>query len=136
MIGIAHSEVSMTRLAALTLAAALLLAPGCSHWRHGGALAGNTDNPQTAGTISGIVQGTSGGDPLAGRRVEAVHAGTGARYSAVTNVSGGFTIQVPPGDYRLQVELREGEVMSKDPGAIHINMSDLDANIVVEVGAR
>lgn len=126
----------MTRLTATTLAAALLLAPGCRHYRHGGALAGNVDDPQAAGTIGGVLQGAGGGDPLPGRRVEAVNAGTGVRYSAVTNVSGGFTIQVPPGDYRLQVELREGEALSKDPGAIHVNTSDLDANIVVEVGAR
>jgi hypothetical protein len=131
-----HAEVPMTRLTATTLAAALLLAPGCRHYRHGGALAGNVDNPQTAGTIGGVLQGSGGGDPIAGRRLEAVNAATGVRYSAVTNVSGGFTIQVPPGDYRLEVELRDGEAMSKDPGTIHIKTSDLDANIVVEVGAR
>ena len=52
----------------------------------------------------------------------------------MTSVTGGFSIQVPPGKYRLEVELREGEAITKDPGTIDINKSYLDANIIVEVG--
>lgn len=126
----------MTRLTATTLAAALLLVPACQHYRHGGPLVGNVDDAQAAGTIGGVLQGTGGGDPLPGRRVEAVEVNTGSRFSAVTSVTGGFTIQVPPGDYRLQIELRAGEKVSKDPGTLRINQSDLDANIIVEVGAQ
>jgi hypothetical protein len=126
----------MTRLTAVTISAAILLASGCRHYRHGGALVGNADNPQTAGTIAGVLQGSGGGDPIPGRRVAAVNTNTGTRYSAVTSPTGGFSIQVPPGDYRLEVELRAGEAVSRDPGAIRINTSDLDANIIVEVGAR
>lgn len=126
----------MTRLTATTLAAALLLAPGCQHYRHGGPLVGSGDERKAGGTIGGVVQGTGGGDALQGRRVEAIDVNTRARFSAVTSVTGGFSIQVPIGDYRLQIELREGETVSKDPGTVRIQSGDLDANIVVEVGAR
>lgn len=56
-----------------------------------------------------------------------------ARYSTVTNVSGGFSIGVPPGKYRLEVALAAGERVVKDPGVIDINESDLDANLEVAI---
>jgi carboxypeptidase family protein len=114
------------------LAGTLLLAAGC---KAGKPLVDTSrGNPDAAGTIGGILQAQGGGDALAGRRVEAIGLESATRYSAVTNVTGGFTIQVPPGKYRLEVELREGERVTRDPGTIDINASDLDANIVVEVG--
>lgn len=88
----------------------------------------------TPGTIAGIVT-VSGGEPLAGRNVHAVHVTTSRRYSAVTNVTGGFSIKVPPGEYRLQVDLQEGERVVHDPGIVHINKSDLDANLKIVVGS-
>ena len=112
------------------LAVALLLA-GC---RTGQPVINTEHNMATPGTIGGILQGTGGGAPIAGRRVHAVSLGGGVRYSAVSSVTGGFSIQVPPGKYRLEVELQEGETITKDPGTIDINKSDLDANIIVEVG--
>ena len=75
------------------------------------------------------------GEPIPGRHVYAIDIRTGARFSAVTNVTGGFSIEVPPGKYRLEVELREGEAVVRNPGTIDINRSDLDSNIKVEVGA-
>lgn len=90
------------------------------------------ENESTPGTIAGIL--TAGPDAVQGRRVTAVAlTGTG-RYSAVTNVTGGFSIPVPPGRYRLEVELREGEAVLRDPGTIEINESDLDANLEVVIG--
>ena len=114
-------------------AATLLALAGC---RPGRPLVDFAAKDNTArGTIGGILQGARHGDPLPGRRVEAVGVRTGARYSAVTNVTGGFSIEVPPGKYRLEVELREGEAVVRNPGTIDINRSDLDSNIKVEVGA-
>ena len=81
----------------------------------------------TPGTIAGILL-TPGGEPVAGRPVSAVALGTTRRYTAVTNVTGGFSIPVPPGKYRLEPELREGETVVRDPGVVDINKSDLDAN--------
>jgi Carboxypeptidase regulatory-like domain len=90
------------------------------------------DNDNAPGTIAGIVS-EAGGERLSGRRVYAVHLGTGERYSAVTNVTGGFSIPVPPGKYRLEVVLNEGETVVRRPGVIDINESDLDANLEIVI---
>ena len=89
------------------------------------------DNDNAPGTIAGIL--TNSGEPVVGRKIEAVSVGSGERYSAVTNVTGGFSIGVPPGKYRLQVTLQEGERVVRDPGVIDINESDLDANLEVVI---
>ena len=90
------------------------------------------DNDDAPGTIAGIVS-VPGGDPIAGRRVTAVPVGLPERYSAVTNVTGGFSIPVPPGKYRLQVTLLDGEKIVKQPGEIDINESDLDSNLEIVI---
>jgi hypothetical protein len=84
------------------------------------------------GTIAGNVR-TTADDPLPGRHVQAIDTVTGQRYSTVTGVTGGFSIKVPPGKYRLELELREPETVVQQPGIIDINQSDLDAdqNIIV-----
>ena len=94
-----------------------------------------TPGDKTArGTIAGILR-TAGGDVLPGRRVNAIQVGTSEKYSAVTNVTGGFSIPVPPGKYRLEPELREGEKVLREPGVVNINKSDLDANLEIVVGS-
>jgi hypothetical protein len=98
-------------------------------------LDGSESNDRAQGTIGGFVQ-MAGAQPLAGRRVDAVDAATGARRSATTSATGGFSIQVPPGKYRLEVELLEGERLVEEPGTIDVGPSDLDANIELEVGLR
>lgn len=122
---------SERRLAAVALAVALA-AGGC---RAGQPIYSRTPGNQlTPGTIAGNVHAGEGGDPLPGRRIEAVELTSGRRYSATTNVTGGFSIPVPPGQYRLDVELREGERVIRSPGSIDINDSDLDANLEVVIG--
>ncbi len=122
---------SDTRIA-LTLAAALAVA-GC---RAGQPIYDRTPEDQrTPGTIAGILRAGVGGDPVAGRQITAVsETDPTARYSASTNVTGGFSIPVPPGKYRLEVDLREGERLLRSPGTIDINESDLDANLEVVIG--
>ena len=88
----------------------------------------------TPGTIGGILK-TVGGGRIAERSVYAVQAGTSQRFSAVTNVTGGFSIKVPPGEYHLEVDLQPGEKIVHDPGKVHINKSDLDANLEIVVGS-
>jgi hypothetical protein len=69
--------------------------------------------------------------------VEAVEVDTAARYTATTNVTGGFTIMVPKGHYRLKVALREGESVARDPGVVDIGTSDADSKIeIVLAGGR
>ena len=64
---------------------------------------------------------------LANRKVTAINVATGTRYDATTGINGGYTIKVPEGTYRLEVELHEGEAIAKQPEQTHINNSDLDA---------
>jgi Carboxypeptidase regulatory-like domain len=116
----------------VALAAVLAVATGC---RSGQPIYSATHKDmQTPGTIAGIVSTGEDGEPLAGRRIEAVDLSGGRRYSATTSVTGGFSIPVPPGQYRLEVELREGERVVRSPGTIDINKSDLDANLEVVIG--
>jgi carboxypeptidase family protein len=123
---------SEIRFAAVTMAAGLALATGC---RSGQPIYDATPKDmQTPGTIAGIVLAGEGGDPVAGRQVHAVDLSGGRRYSATTNVTGGFSIPVPPGQYRLDLELREGERVLRSPGTIDINKSDLDANLEIVIG--
>ena len=78
------------------------------------------------GTIAGIVS-TESKAPLAGRKVTAVNTQTNARFEATTGPNGGYTIKVPEGTYKLEVELQAGESIAKHPGETRINKSDLDA---------
>ena len=120
----------MRGMGALMAAVALLAGPAC---RMGRPLIDTSTDMTTPGTIGGNLKDSTGG-PLASRTVHAVRAGSSEKYSAVTNVTGGFSIKVPPGDYRLQVDLLDGERVLKDPGVVHINKSDLDANLEVVIG--
>ena len=68
-----------------------------------------TPEPKTVGgTIAGIVSTESnargpGAEGHGGRT-----RSTGTRYDATTGVNGGYTIKVPQGTYRLEMELRAG----------------------------
>ena len=117
--------------AALVVLLAVSGAAGCRMGQP--LLVSESGNMSTPGTIGGIVS-VAGGDRLAGRHVTAVQVTTKQRYAATTNVTGGFSIKVPPGEYRLEVDLRDGERIVSDPGVIHINKSDLDANLEIVVG--
>ena len=110
-----------TRLA-FALGSLLFLSPGC----HPPVI---TTDPgiKAGGTIAGSVRATDGTVPLVTRKVTAIHAATGARFETTTGVSGGYTIKVPEqGRYRLEVELREGEVVAKGPGETDVNNGDID----------
>jgi uncharacterized protein YfaS (alpha-2-macroglobulin family) len=69
--------------------------------------------------------------------VTAVNLETGQRIEASTTANGGYTIEVSPGRYRLEVELRTGETVASAPDEVHISRSDLDAsrNFVIRSGA-
>jgi Carboxypeptidase regulatory-like domain len=120
----------MRRGGALLATVALLAGPAC---RMGRPLIDTSTDMTTPGTIAGNLKDGTGG-PLASRIVHAVRDGTAEKYSTTTNVTGGFSIKVPPGDYHLKVELHEGERVLKEPGTVHINKSDLDANLEIVIG--
>jgi Carboxypeptidase regulatory-like domain len=83
--------------------------------------------PNLDGTIAGHVSST-GGAAVVGRIVRAIAIEDGQKYEATTNNAGTYTIKVPPGHYRLEVELHPGEKLAKEPGETKIDRSDLDPN--------
>lgn len=92
---------------------------------------------KAGGTIAGIVRATDGSVPLATRKVTVINAATGARYETTTGVTGGYTIKVPEeGRYRIEVELRDGEVLAKSPDETDINNGDLDPGRDFEITVR
>jgi hypothetical protein len=93
--------------------------------------------PDVGGSISGMVS-ASDGTALSGRRVVAVNTQTGARMETSTATTGGYTMQVPPGTYRLELEVRAGEALVTSPDPTDVDPGDLDAgrNFVVTVAAR
>ena len=89
-------------------------------------LAGGVKQP-SGGTISGAVTASDKSVALTGRKVTLTEISTNAHYDTTTAANGGYTIQVPPGTYRIEVELRPGETLEKHPADIRVNGSDLDA---------
>jgi hypothetical protein len=93
-----------------------------------GPVLGDAERPAgVGGTISGSVRMASDKSALSGRTVTAVNVSTGERIQASTAASGGYTMKVPVGRYRLEVELRPGESLSEQPTELEITRSDVDA---------
>ena len=51
---------------------------------------------------------------------------TGERHETTTAANGGYTIQVPKGTYRFEIELRPGETLARQPEETHVGNADLD----------
>lgn len=83
--------------------------------------------PDVGGSISGTVTASAGGLPLGARKVTAINTETGARFDVSTTTGGGYTVRVPRGTYRLEVELRSGETIATQPDATEVDAGDLDA---------
>jgi hypothetical protein len=92
--------------------------------------------PDVGGTIAGIVRADAGAVSLAGRKVTAINQASGARFEATTGTDGGYTIKVPIGTYRLDVELRAGETLTTRPDPTQVSTGDLDPdrNFVIAPG--
>ena len=101
----------------------LLLSVACAP--HGPLLDTGPKPQGVGGTIAGTVSG-DGTTPVSARKVTAVDTASGARFEVSTAISGGYTLQVPAGKYRLEVETRSGETVSKQPGTTEVNVGDLD----------
>ncbi len=124
------------RWAALAcLALGLLVLAGIAACREGVPVIDVSPKPAVAnGTISGTVRGPEGTSPVDGRAVEVINVQTGERQRATTNKAGGFTFKLPPGKYRVELTLREGESLIKQPDVIDVNRSDIDAHADFVVG--
>jgi hypothetical protein len=104
----------------------LLCVVGASAACHPGPIGNNGSMPSVGGTIAGIVRTSDSTVAVPGRKVTAVDVSTGSRYDTTTGVNGGYTIKVPEGTYRLELELRASETLGKKPQDTHINNGDLD----------
>ena len=93
--------------------------------------------PAARGTITGIVRGPEEMSGMAGRAVEVVDVASGAKHTTVTASNGGFTIELPKGKYRLELQLRAGETIVKRPDIVDLDHGDIDSHIEFIVsGAR
>jgi hypothetical protein len=106
---------------------------------HGPVVGTGEKPPNVGGTIAGTVRSSSGA-PLSGRKVTATHVESGRKFEASTATNGGYTIKLPTGKYRLEVELRAGEALQEQPVETEVNTSDLDPQrdfvVTVKVGDR
>jgi hypothetical protein len=111
----------------------LVLAAAC----HPGPVVSTEPALKVGGTIAGIVRATEGSVPLVTRKVTVVNVKTGAKYEVTTGVNGGYTVKVPDeGTYRIDVEVREGEVVAKRPDETEVNNGDLDPGRDFEITVK
>ena len=92
------------------LAAGLLTGSGC----HPTVTIVSISSAAIGGTIAGVVTGPDDAT-LADRTVNVVNVETGERYQTATGQKGGYSLRVPPGTYRLEVQLHAGEQLKKAP---------------------
>jgi hypothetical protein len=95
----------------------------------------NGTPPAVMGTITGTVSGEDGKSAVAGRKVTAVNVDSGARESAVTSSTGGFTFKVPAGRYRVEVELIGSERVISDKGHFYVGRSELEHDVDIRIGS-
>jgi hypothetical protein len=89
---------------------------------------------QAEGTISGTVRGPESTSAIEGRIVEVINVETNERQRVTTNNAGGFTFKVKPGKYRVELTLRDGESLVRQPGVTQVNRSDVDAHADFVIG--
>jgi hypothetical protein len=80
------------------------------------------------GILSGTVRSPAGTSPAGARTVEVVNVATGERQRTSTSNAGSFTFKLKPGQYRVELTLRDGESLVKQPGVIDVNHSDAGAH--------
>ncbi|HJZ76640.1 MAG TPA: carboxypeptidase-like regulatory domain-containing protein [Vicinamibacterales bacterium] len=107
----------------ILLASALLVA-AC---HPGPVVNAGAKQPPTGGTIAGVVTTADSAVAVPGRKVTVIETTSGSRYETTTADNGGYTIRVPQGTYRIEVELRPGEALARKPDATKIGSSDLDS---------
>jgi hypothetical protein len=92
--------------------------------------------PSVGGTITGTLSGEDGKTGIEGRRITAVNLQTGERQTVTTSQTGGYTMKVAPGRYRIEVELLAGESVLRDPGTFTVSRSELQHDMDIRVGIK
>ncbi len=121
-------------LRAWSTAAALTLTLGCLT---PGPVVDTGSRPLgVGGTIAGSVTATNATAPVSGRVVRAINDASGAKFETSTSTNGSYTLKVPAGTYRLEVELRQGEVFQTRPDATDVGVGDIDSgrDFILTVG--
>ena len=86
------------------------------------------------GTISGTVRGPEHVTDVEGRVVDVINLETGERQRGATNSAGGFSFNLQPGRYRLELPLQAGETMVRQPGVISLLRTGGDAHVDFVLG--
>jgi carboxypeptidase family protein len=110
------------------LAASLAIGAGC----HPSATVVTTSSAAVGGTIAGVVTGPPDGS-LADRTITLVNIETGQRFQTTTGQNGGYSLRVPSGTYRLEVQLREGEELANGNATILLRNGDGNVDGTVDV---
>ena len=84
------------------------------------------------GTIAGVVTGPAD-VTLADRTVTVVNVETGEQYQTATGQTGGYSLRVPAGTYRLKVQLRPGEQLAEMEPTILLTTGDREIHPDVTV---
>ncbi|MEO7271123.1 MAG: carboxypeptidase-like regulatory domain-containing protein [Vicinamibacterales bacterium] len=119
----------MMKLTNLLLSLAVLGATAC----HPGPVL--SPKSPANGTIAGMVS-TTANAAVPDHKVTAIEVTSGARFDATTGVNGGYTIKLPEGTYRLEIELRPGEMVTKQPADTRVHKSDLDPHRDFTIGVK
>jgi hypothetical protein len=85
-------------------------------------------------TISGTIRGPESSTAVDGRIVDVINLTTQQRRRVTTNHAGGFSVTLAPGDYRVELTLRDGEAIVRQPGVIHVDRTDADADADFVIG--
>jgi len=112
------------RLKALLISSLLATSVAC---HPGPVLNTGAQPPDAGGTVAGIVSASDPQVAVPGRKVTVINTTSGQKFETTTAVNGGYTIQVPAGTYRIEIELRDGERLSKQPDETRVNNGDLDS---------
>ena len=111
---------------------AVLMIAACRN--HIPVLHNDSGTSAATGTVSGTVRGPQGTVSIDDRTVEVVNIETNERRRATTDRAGGFSLKVSPGRYRVEIALRDGEALVKEPGVINITDTAVDAHADFIVG--
>ena len=117
----------------LFLVGTIALLSGCR--RTVPAAAGPAHASEPKGRVSGIVRGPQGANPFEGRSVEVVNMATGARQRTMTTSGGRFAFRLPPGRYRVELALRPGESILRQPDVISVGANDVESRAEFVVSA-
>src|SRR5262245_46045992 len=85
--------------------------------------------PASGGHLAGTVKASDAGATVSGRTIAVVNVATGERRTTETTATGGFTIDVPAGNYRVELALREGEAIVNQPDVVSLAYGGADSHI-------